>query len=571
MASSDGQIRRCHPIVACYIGDYPEQVLVTCVKTGECPTCDVVHGKLGDGIAAHLRHLDNILDALDTLDQGGTVYAKACTAAGIKPVVHPFWEKLPYTNIFTSITSDILHQLYQGIVKHLISWIKETFREAEIDARCRRLPPNHCIRVFLKGISNLNRVTGKEHDQIARFLLGIIIDLPIPGGYSPVRLIRSVRAILDFVYLAQYPLHSTESLALLANARERFHENKGIFVDLGIRNDFNLPKVHSWDHYELNITFYGTSDNYNTEYTERLHIDLAKDAYRATNSKDEYPQMTLWLERKEKILRHEQYIQWRLKGCPGPPVVKDLHPGIVYERKLVMPKHPTHKSVKFRSIETHYGAKLFPEALSRYIAQLSDPNLSRQQLDNVHVNLLFNSLPVFQRIKFSATDPYTNDGPADKIVDAIHVQPTRTLPNGDEIPARFDTALINTGDGGITGTKGYRIAQIRVVFTIPPRVAKTLFPPGIEPSKYLAYVEWFSPFNRSPEPNHLMYTISRTEKDGERMASIIPVQNIRRSIHLLPKFGTVAPSDWKSSNVLEKCSTFFANPWTDRHMYATLF
>ncbi|KAJ6605014.1 hypothetical protein B0H10DRAFT_2077252 [Mycena sp. CBHHK59/15] len=84
MASGDGQIRRCHPIV-----------LVTCVKTGECPTCDVVHGKLGDGIAAHLRHLDNILDALDTLDQGGTVYAKACTAAGIKPVVHPFWEKLP--------------------------------------------------------------------------------------------------------------------------------------------------------------------------------------------------------------------------------------------------------------------------------------------------------------------------------------------------------------------------------------------------------------------------------------------------------------------------------------------
>ncbi|KAJ6553652.1 hypothetical protein B0H10DRAFT_1848966 [Mycena sp. CBHHK59/15] len=138
----------------------------------------------------------------------------------------------------------------------MISWIKETFGEAEIDARCRRLPPNHCIRVFLKGISNLNRVTGKEHDQIARFLLGITIDLPIPGGYSPVRLIRSVRAILDFVYLAQYPLHSTESLALLANARERFHENKGIFVDLGIRNDFNLPKLHSWDHYELNITFY---------------------------------------------------------------------------------------------------------------------------------------------------------------------------------------------------------------------------------------------------------------------------------------------------------------------------
>jgi hypothetical protein len=45
---------------------------------------------------------------------------------------------------------------------------------------------------------------------------------------------------------------------------------------------------------------FGASDNYNTEYTERLHIDLAKDAYRSTNFKDTFPQMTLWLERKEK-------------------------------------------------------------------------------------------------------------------------------------------------------------------------------------------------------------------------------------------------------------------------------
>jgi len=33
------------------------------------------------------------------------------------------------------------------------------------------------------------------------------------------------------------------------------------------------------------IELFGTTDNYTTEYTERLHIDLAKDAYRATNMK----------------------------------------------------------------------------------------------------------------------------------------------------------------------------------------------------------------------------------------------------------------------------------------------
>ncbi|KAJ6564214.1 hypothetical protein B0H19DRAFT_1233259 [Mycena capillaripes] len=41
--------------------------------------------------------------------------------------------------------------------------------------------------------------------------------------------------------------------------------------------------------------------------------------------------------------------------------------------------------------------------------------------------------------------PYANNGPTDSIVDSIHVQPQKTLKNSDHIPARFDTALVNTG------------------------------------------------------------------------------------------------------------------------------
>ncbi|KAJ7208481.1 hypothetical protein GGX14DRAFT_365353, partial [Mycena pura] len=67
---------------------------------------------------------------------------------------------------------------------------------------------------------------------------------------------------------------------------------------------------------------------------------------------------------------------------------------------------------------------------------------------------------------------------------------------------------------------------------------------------------WFSPF-RNPEPNHMKYKVSRVEKDGERLASIIPVQKIRCSIHLPPKFGPVAPPEWKSSNMLDRYHVFF--------------
>ncbi|KAJ7816576.1 hypothetical protein B0H14DRAFT_3111685 [Mycena olivaceomarginata] len=564
MTSGDGVTRRGHPIYATFVGDYPEQVLVTAVKTGECPTCDVPRDELGLASDYPLRDLEKILEALDTLDSGPTAYAAACEDAGIKPIYHPFWEGLPYTNIFQAISPDVLHQLYQGIVKHLIAWLTKCVGEAEIDARCRRLPPNHNIRLFMSGISNLSRVTGKEHDQISRFILALIIDVQLPDNISTAPLLAAVRGILDFVHLAQYPMHTSETLAHLENALQRFHDNKSIFVTLEVREEFNLPKLHSCRHYVMYIKLF--------EYTERLHIDLAKDAYRSTNFKDEFPQMTLWLERKEKVFRHEKYIQWRLDGSPAPPTAETLPPGIIYERRLKMAKNPTLKAVRLTRLVTDYGAKFFRDALARYVVQLNYPTLSRAQVEarSQDLSFSFNSVPVFHRIKFTTEDPYTARGPEDSIVDSIHVQPSKTLKNGELLPARFDTALINDGTGGMAGVSGYRVVQIHVIFTLGQHHLRHLFLPGVVPPKHLAYVEWFSPFT-TPEPDHLMYKINRSLKDGERLVSIVPVGNIRRSVHLLPKFGPVAPAAWKSSTVLDQCKTFFVNSMTDRHIYATIF
>ncbi|KAJ7705815.1 hypothetical protein B0H16DRAFT_1346020 [Mycena metata] len=577
LTSGDGVTRRGHPIYATFVGDYPEQLLVTAVKTGECPTCEVPRDELGEDLeetSFPLRDLEKILAALDTLDDGPTIYARACEDAGIKPIYHPFWEGLPYTNIFRALGPDILHQLYQGIVKHLIAWVKAACGEAEVDARCRRLPPNHSIRLFMNGISDLNRVTGKEHDQISRFLLALIIDVPLPGNASASRLVGAVRGILDFVNLAQYPMHTSETMAHMANGLKRFHENKLVFVDLGVREGFNLPKLHNAGHYPMYTKLFGTLDNCNTEYTERLHIDLAKDAYRSTNFKDEFPQMTLWLERKEKIFRHAKFIQWRLDGSPPPAAVEPLPPGIVYERRLKMTKHPTLKAVRINNLIADYGATQFRAALTRFIVQFTTPTLSHAEVDTKAstVALHFNRVPVYHRVKYVTEDPYTARGPEDSVVDSIHVQPRRVLRNGNELPGRFDTALVNTdGTRPLTGVAGYRIGQVRVVFSLKPHHLKGLFPPGIAPPKYLAYVEWFSPFTAHPEPHHLMYKVKRSMKEGQRIATIVPLENIRRSVHLLPKFGPVAPSHWTSSNVLDECPTFFVNCFSDRHIYATLF
>ncbi|KAG1853124.1 hypothetical protein F4604DRAFT_1933418 [Suillus subluteus] len=355
--SGDGAVRRCHPLFACFARDYPEQVLVTGVKTMQYPNCDVPSDELGLAAGAanyQLQNLDAVLDALSVLDEGGFAFIRACTQAGIKPVVHPYWEGLPFINIFESITPNILHQLYQGLVEHLLAWLSDACGSADIDACCRCLPPNHHIRHFTKGITTLSCLSGTGHSQICCFLLGIIIDIRLPNNMSSSRLLRAVRGLLDFLYLAQYLCHSSETLALLHKALNIFHDNKEIFVDLSICNSFILPKLHFTLHYTHMIQMYGTTDNYNTEYTERLHIDLAKYAYHSTNHKNEFTQMMTWLEWREKKFCHEKYIQWRLRGATHHLHHHPQPPEMSFCCTQTMMKHPSIKAVTLDKIVNEY-------------------------------------------------------------------------------------------------------------------------------------------------------------------------------------------------------------------------
>ena len=85
----------------------------------------------------------------------------------------------------------------------------------------------------------------------------------------------------------------------------------------------------------------------------------------------------------------------------------------------------------------------------------------------------------------------------------------------------------------------------------------------------MAYVKWFTAFT-TPNPNHGMYKVSCALQNGEHLCSIIPVSDFRHSIHLIPRFGKVAPAHWMSSNVLEQYDSFYVNPFSDWHTYMTI-
>lgn len=79
MASGDGVVHRTHPILAVYVGDYPEQVLVTGVKNGECPSCPIPRKSFRDGQDYNYCDLNVVLAALDSFEVSDPhSYANSC-------------------------------------------------------------------------------------------------------------------------------------------------------------------------------------------------------------------------------------------------------------------------------------------------------------------------------------------------------------------------------------------------------------------------------------------------------------------------------------------------------------
>ncbi|KAI0635789.1 hypothetical protein C8Q77DRAFT_1052098 [Trametes polyzona] len=566
LASGDGIWRRGHPIFAVHVGDYLEQILVAGCKMGECPKCPIPPTELGESTDCDrpLRDFRKVVEALQTVDEGPRAFARACREAGIKPIQEPFWANLPFVNVYQAITPDVLHQLSQGVIKHIISWIISAYGADEIDARCRRFPPNHHIRLFLKGVSKLQRVTGNEHADMCRFLLGLIIGLPLPNGASSVDLAHAVRALLDFFYLAQYPAHTDDTLDLLRTALQDFHNHKHVFIALGIRAHFRLPKLHSLDHYVLSITLFGTTDNYDTQYTERLHIDFAKEAYRSTNKKDEFPQMTLWLERREKILRHDAYVRWRCGATVSSP-----SGGNDIRSRIRITRSPSVKSITLAAACGRYGADFLQDALARFVVRFRDPRLPTNDVEAASIAVRVRPnwrISTFHKIRFVLEDAQRL-GVMEDLADVAHARPERRDRRGRHVPGRFDTVLVKEQGDGMTGLRCYRVGRVRILFKLRKGAADELFGPAIIHPGHLAYVEWFTAFTQ-PGAGHCLHHISRCRGPaGERLADVIELRKMRRSCHLFPDFGNAAPRDWTSSTVLDLCDEYFFNVYSDRHMY----
>ncbi|KAF8511547.1 hypothetical protein JB92DRAFT_2813160 [Gautieria morchelliformis] len=547
MACADNLVQRVFPILAAYLADYPEQCLVACHQENSCPICEIAPSDRGEPVLSPSRNPTCTLKALKTCRS--SVPSPDIRRLCLRAVDKPFWEDLPHTNIFQCFTPDLLHQLHKGVFKdHLVKWCIQLAGAEEVDRRFQALPDHPCLRYFKKGISTISQWTGCEHKEMERVFASLIY------GAVPPHVTAVARAVIDFIYYASFASHSTETLRRLQDALDTFHQNKQVFIDHHIRTHFRIPKIHMMEHYVALIRSKGSADGFNTELSERLHIDCAKEGYRASNKKNYTQQMIKYLTRHEAIDAFKSFLAWTTDHRTDTSTYSDSdsqmsddisdnesdRPADIaipllssHSTKWKLAKEPPYPHVSLQFLKDKHGAVDIVPALTTYLAtKVPGSRVTRSNYDLVDV---------YAKISRFLLSPQ-------QLTDETQKDSVRATPFQHErkqvIPQHFDTALVHDDleaeDIGLkvcykTHThSSYRVARVRVIFRLPG---------WFHCDHTLAYIEWFRQIGEPNEPLH-MSPVSYATREGRHHAAIVPIHSILRSCHLTPKFSRQRNATW---------------------------
>ncbi|KAG2132209.1 hypothetical protein BD769DRAFT_1666227 [Suillus cothurnatus] len=595
------------PLIA-HVCDLPEASMIAAVSKSASPITMATQEKFGDGVlypprtGKHtLQLIYNISQEIDPWDLDR--FQKAAKAAYLSGVHMPYWLDWLYSCPSVFLAGEVLHTLHKFFADHPLKWIKEIVGKTELDTRFIIQHKRVGTRHFTKGITHVNQMTGREHRDIQRTIVASI------AGAAPPRFVRAIRALIDFIYYAQNPVHSLESLQSMSQALSDFHAFKDAIVEAearrgkkGAKEDFFIPKLELLQSFRGTIERLGTLMQFSADMTERLLITHCKDLFARTNRRmnDFTEQCVRILNRQESMELFNLYalissrgaslvnaicledeevttvnpaLSWVSRVLPdeaysvhGPRQVRNhFHKGILSGDALTafyLTSTPDFKSLSPDDICTKYALVDFDHAVSQFIARFSLSNGESTRWDHRHGRFCaWNKFRVQLHSAFQSRV----------------IMPSRVIqsyPPSDSFPlGNCDTVLIDvTGDDGqITS----RVAQVRLVFQPKvPRSSDLVLPTHLSsPLLYIQYFDFIA--NPNDRPELAMWTVERSyvvDQHGERYrrGGVVLLTDVTHAVELIPEYGDKVNKNVSSATCLESYDRFFLNNFADKESYHTL-
>ncbi|QRW00944.1 hypothetical protein RhiJN_28962 [Ceratobasidium sp. AG-Ba] len=536
---ADGGVHRVFPILAAYIADSPEQATVACVCESCCPVCWIPSNKRGNlSVRYPLRDRRRTCDALNDCWNG---YSRTINTLGIRPT-RPFWADLPYVEISTCFTPDLLHQLDKGVFgDHIVSWTKAMLGTNEMDRRTKGMPRFHDLRHFSRGISVISMWTGKEAKALSHTFMSIV------AGTGRPMLVAAAKSILNFMFRARRPELSEADLRTMEQDLLAFNEVKSVFVDPNNRlllsherRFHSFIKFHSLTHYRYFIRELGSPRGFTTEITERLHIDYVKKPWSTTNHVNPTQQMIAHLQNREAwaLLRAYMHdaglvIDQRFRNehkdvgggeDEGPDdVVQD---GDDDDGSGVWEPSPSIGIAKRPSLGANVrGAYLIKKHNAPDLIPATIDYLESVVPAGTSIPISYNTVfKVWTRCKLHHP-PLPFDPALGPRTDQLRAFTTSSDLEGRVLRQGFFDVVLFSPRTPPANLQGLQLGRVRAIFALPNHH-------GSLSSEPLVYIERFRPFGTRPSSSTSLYPTQHAFYNGRRSAVVLPLSQRMRHLVL---------------------------------------
>ncbi|THU92773.1 hypothetical protein K435DRAFT_829595 [Dendrothele bispora CBS 962.96] len=528
----DGHYRRVVYCLGPYIADYPEQVMLACIVQNWCSRCTAHRTDL-DGEGGRQSHV--LTEALMNTMSARTLWDDYGIVDGIMPFTHYF----PHTDIHELIAPDLLHQIIKGTFKdHLVTWMEKYLNltyskaeakkiKAEIDRRIAAIPPFPGLHRFPEG-RGYKQWTGDDSKALMKVIL------PAISGLVPPQMVRTFSAFLEFCYLVWRNIINQETLVAIDAAVARFHHERDIFREVGVRDEdttlgFSIPRQHALSHYRYLIEEFGAPNGLCSSITESKHIKAVKEPWWRSRRFEALGQMLVINSRMDKPAASQ--VDFKSHGMLDGPLSEKL--------ELVMGEIPED-------------------------ADDDDVKLARCPIRSLPKTLdaLANHI---RKVEVYPSAVATFYAPSDKSgIGGMHRERIRSTASWQGGPPRRDCVFV-VADPDMEGFRGLLVAQVLLFFSIKRRKDTTRFP--------CALVTWFSTLGNEPCPETGMWCVTPdTNSNGCRKMDVIHLDSVLRGAHLIGIAGEDhLPRGFKYTDSLDAFKAFYVNKYADHHAHEIAF